>query len=61
MVPARASLLAFALHALAARPTLPAALVSCAVEHDGEDLDIARARADGADVVIVVPHWGVGG
>lgn len=40
----------------AAGPDLPGVAW---LDEDQAALDIARARADGADVVIVVPHWGV--
>ncbi|MEY2633943.1 MAG: hypothetical protein RIR00_2597 [Pseudomonadota bacterium] len=39
----------------AAAPELPGVAW---LDADQAALDIARARADGADVVIVVPHWG---
>jgi poly-gamma-glutamate synthesis protein (capsule biosynthesis protein) len=29
------------------------------LDEDQAGLDIAKAKADGADVVIVIPHWGV--
>jgi len=29
------------------------------LDEDQAGLDIARARADGADVVVIIPHWGI--